>query len=425
MAVIAPTPNPDPGTTTGGNAGAFIAAGPPPPGVIPNLDNPENIGYQLVIIASVFPAITGVFLLLRLYTAAFILKRWHVDDYLVIVAFVFALGDSATNIIQTHHGAGKHMWEVSKETYREFNMIGAMAGAICYHLSTLFAKYSILSFYLRFSVDTGFRYAVYFVMFVATGYTVPSAFAFLFQCTPMNSLWDSDVVGRKCVDAVAMCNATGVLNTVTDLAILLLPIWLLRPLRIPLLKKMGVAIILMTGGFVVGISAKRTYTVLDNASTDFTYRFVPNLVWFLIEMYVGILCACLPTMKPFMKRFFPSFFAFSSNLESRLSASLHIASIRLDTLTGGRLNRRRHSNMIMTEDRSGALSRAAVEALESKASSVYARHDDTLTEGGSSSEGSSSSSSSSSQGIKKSSSASTLREDVVTNEKENLGREEV
>lgn len=52
----------------------------PPPGVTPNLENPESIGYRIIIVAAVFPAITGVFLCIRLYTAQFILKRWHTDD---------------------------------------------------------------------------------------------------------------------------------------------------------------------------------------------------------------------------------------------------------------------------------------------------------------------------------------------------------
>jgi len=58
----------------------FIPAGIPPPGVTPNLINPESVGYRLVIVAAVFPVVTGVFLALRLYTAHFLLKRWHLDD---------------------------------------------------------------------------------------------------------------------------------------------------------------------------------------------------------------------------------------------------------------------------------------------------------------------------------------------------------
>lgn len=107
---------------------------------------------------------------------------------------------------------------------------------------------AILSFYLRFSsANRAFRMTVYFVMFFAMAYTIPMGFSFLFQCQPMAKAWDRRLTGT-CVDLALMCVITGVANTVADFAILLLPIWLLQPLRIPLARKIGVMFILMTGG---------------------------------------------------------------------------------------------------------------------------------------------------------------------------------
>lgn len=60
--------------------GTIIPAMPPPPGVTPNFENPEWIGYRLIIVAVVFPVIALCFLLPRLWSAAFIIKKWHPDD---------------------------------------------------------------------------------------------------------------------------------------------------------------------------------------------------------------------------------------------------------------------------------------------------------------------------------------------------------
>ncbi|KAM7221217.1 hypothetical protein V8F06_003392 [Rhypophila decipiens] len=318
------------------NGTDYPGAGHPPPGVIPNFDNPESIGYRLIIVASVFPVVTGVFLGLRLYTAAFILRRWHIDDYLIIVAFMLAVGDSITKSILTNYGAGVHIWDVSKPMYREFGKIGTIAGSFFYHSSTLFAKFSILSFYLRFSsANRAFRMVTYFVMLVAFGYTTPMALSFLFQCRPMALAWDERLLGTgSCVDIQFMCYITGIMNATTDFIILLLPIWLLQPLTIPLARKVGVTFILMTGGFVCLISALRTANVTNNnTDTDYTYTFVPNLVWFLVELYFGILCACLPCLKPFTKRYFPGFSIFSDSLESRMSTSINVVSARARNIT--------------------------------------------------------------------------------------------
>ena len=56
-----------------------------------------------------------------------------------------------------------------------------------YNLCTLFIKLSILSFYLRFSIDRAFRMAVYAVIFITVGYTIPNAFLFLYICKPIAS----------------------------------------------------------------------------------------------------------------------------------------------------------------------------------------------------------------------------------------------
>lgn len=51
-----------------------------PAAPIPNYDNPESIGYRLVIVAVVFPVLALCFLVPRLYTASHIIRKWHPDD---------------------------------------------------------------------------------------------------------------------------------------------------------------------------------------------------------------------------------------------------------------------------------------------------------------------------------------------------------
>lgn len=57
-----------------------MGAAPPPPGVTPNFEEPEWIGYRLIIVSVVFLVMSVVFLVPRLYSAAFIIKKWHPDD---------------------------------------------------------------------------------------------------------------------------------------------------------------------------------------------------------------------------------------------------------------------------------------------------------------------------------------------------------
>ena len=152
-------------------------------------------------------------------------------------------------VAETKYGLGKHMWEISAVDFQEFMKIGMIAGLLTYNLATLFIKVSILAFYLRFSIDRAFRLAVYFVMFVTVGYTVPNAILVLYACRPMHAYWDfaARTTGH-CLDLNAPFHTANTLNMLTDFAILLLPIWMLRPMKVPFFQKIGVALILMAGG---------------------------------------------------------------------------------------------------------------------------------------------------------------------------------
>jgi len=57
-----------------------MAAMPPPEGVTANFDNPDSIGYRLVIVSVVFPVLAVCFLIPRLYAAVYIIRKWHPDD---------------------------------------------------------------------------------------------------------------------------------------------------------------------------------------------------------------------------------------------------------------------------------------------------------------------------------------------------------
>lgn len=87
-------------------------------------------------------------------------------------------------------------------------------------------------------------------MFVAIGYSLAGAAGFLYLCRPIASSWDYSIPA-ECVNVTAWYLSCAVLNVVTDVVILLLPVWLIQPLRVKFRQKMAVAIILMAGGLYV------------------------------------------------------------------------------------------------------------------------------------------------------------------------------
>jgi hypothetical protein len=87
-------------------------------------------------------------------------------------------------------------------------------------------------------------------MAISAANSLAPVFSVLYLCKPIAKVWDPTVEGT-CGNRIVPFLTTAVFNVVTDVAILLLPIWLLAPLRINRRKKIGIMLTLMTGGLYV------------------------------------------------------------------------------------------------------------------------------------------------------------------------------
>ncbi|KAK3986738.1 hypothetical protein QBC44DRAFT_372771 [Cladorrhinum sp. PSN332] len=306
----------------------IVGTVPPPPGVIPNFEHPSpSIAHHLIQAAAIAPAVALPFLLLRLYTSYFIVRRWHKDDTFIILGYMFAVAYAIITGIQPNNGAGVHLWEVPTTKFRNFIKTGSIGGSISYNLCTLFVKISILTLYLRYSTQRKyFRIAVYVVMFIAAGYSFTNAIAFTYNCTPIERLWDPVNVPGRCINSYEHFLIAAGLNVGTDIVILLLPIWMLWGVRLGTMQKLGLGGIMMAGGFVCSVSIVRLKSVLRGDPTmDFTWSYVPNVIWCLVEMFTGVICACLAALRPFFKHYFPNWVIFRDDFEMQLTSRLHFA----------------------------------------------------------------------------------------------------
>ncbi len=120
--------------------------------------------------------------------------------------------------------------------------------ASCYNEGTLCVKSSVIVFYLRFApAHRPFRIFAYCLLFVVLGSSLCAAFPFLYLCQPVAKYYDVSVSGT-CVDSYAQYLASACLNSATDVILLVLPFWLLWPLRVSIKQKIAVGLVLMPGG---------------------------------------------------------------------------------------------------------------------------------------------------------------------------------
>ncbi|KAF1835918.1 hypothetical protein BDW02DRAFT_264401 [Decorospora gaudefroyi] len=280
---------------------------PPPLGITPNFKDPESIASRLIIASVVGPVITIPLCIVRFYTKRYILRNTGWDDYTIIASTLLALGYSILISIQTTNGLGNHMWDVPTHKFNAFMKIGGTGGPIFYHLSALLFKVSLCAFYLRFALSRSLRTAVHAVAVITVIYSLLAAFPFVWVCQPMSKYWNLSSPTGSCIDLDAFFLSIACINAATDLALLVLPLFIIKDLRLPARKKAGVAALLMTGSIVCVVSLIRLETVVHGmltAATDVTWVLATNFTWLVVEMWLGIICTCLPTLYTFIRKRF-------------------------------------------------------------------------------------------------------------------------
>ncbi|CAI4213660.1 unnamed protein product [Parascedosporium putredinis] len=318
--------------------GEFIMPiAPPPPGIDSNFDNPDDLSWRLAVTIGVTLPIAGIVCLLRLYTSRFIVGRWHVDDVLVGCALLLSIGYAISNTLQAKYALGRHLWDVPYEDGVTGAMIEITAGAVTYNLSLMMTKLSILCFYLRFPASRSFKVVCYAIMAMVIGNALTAGFSFLYLCRPIRKHWDWAVEGNCVASFTIPFWVAAIVNMVTDVFILLLPVWLLKPLRLPL----------PSSSVVCGITIYRVVDIPKSLTTmDVTWDYVDNYMWMyvilksnsitatckkpltnlqlyrIIEINVAIICACLPCLKAFLSHHFPNAFFFSERTQGTVNQAL-------------------------------------------------------------------------------------------------------
>lgn len=112
----------------------------------------------------------------------------------------------------------------------------------------MFTKISLGVFYLRVSpFKTSFRVAVYMIMCTSVVNSTLNALGFAWVCQPIEKYWDFSILTGKCINLNQYFLATACINAGTDLGLLILPVFILHKLQLPLRRKIGAALLLMTG----------------------------------------------------------------------------------------------------------------------------------------------------------------------------------
>ncbi|KAH7054379.1 hypothetical protein B0J12DRAFT_545431, partial [Macrophomina phaseolina] len=263
-------------------------------------------GWHALAPALVFTLLATIAVVLRWYSRIHITRTIACEDWLILGALVLSI--AMTGVIGGEvHVASKMVgqkWDEAAENVSELAKL-VLCSNLLYQILINVTKASFLLQYLRLFQGRWAQRMCKASLLVLSGVALYGFFGAIFMCSPVRRYWDPRVSG-DCMDAGTYWIATAAIGIFLDFAVWILPMPLLRALRLPWRQKLGVVAVFALGGFVCLVSVLRMSLVHMYAAMDDMGRAgIAAIVWSTIESNVGIICASLMVMKPLVMKVFP------------------------------------------------------------------------------------------------------------------------
>ncbi|KFY28782.1 hypothetical protein V493_02762 [Pseudogymnoascus sp. VKM F-4281 (FW-2241)] len=281
----------------------------PPPEVTsqwpkPNYVDPVRRGHALTIVQLILVLLGTIFVAMRLYARLVITRaRIGLDDVLIVLAWVFSVGLTATVILATQRfGWDLHIWDVpltAQVTGRKLSW----CGQIFYTVASNLAKTSILVFYLRILVARVDKIITKLALAGVVGYFTSIIFVVFLQCRPFGYYWNILIPGNagkgKCINETSGQLAAASINLIFDVIIFIIPLRSLILLKIRFTQRMHVLALFSAGLLVIVAASIRLYyvTIIFIDTWDVTWFGYVSWLWTAVEIHIGIICACVPSCR--------------------------------------------------------------------------------------------------------------------------------
>ncbi|KAH7304291.1 hypothetical protein B0I35DRAFT_454796 [Stachybotrys elegans] len=230
------------------------------------------------------------------------------DDWFLLATWGFSIASAVITVQGAiANGLGKDIWTLTTEQTNSmlryfYHMLWM------YFVEVTLIKLCFIGFYLRiFPVPAAQRILWGTFVFTALWGTA-YAFASVFQCRPVSYFWTNwnGLHQGSCATTVHISLSNSALNIALDIWILAIPLWQIKTLQLHWKKKIGVAFMFCIGTFVTIVSILRLVTIVHlQQNNNPSYDYYDNCVWSTLEVSVGIICACLPSIRLVLIRLFP------------------------------------------------------------------------------------------------------------------------
>ncbi|RYP92413.1 hypothetical protein DL770_001430 [Monosporascus sp. CRB-9-2] len=263
------------------------------------LAHPEDSLTRSLIAASfICASLATIFVALRIWSKRLLHGRFRLEvaDWLCVAAWVLFIPLEVAQYLATQYGLGRHVVFVTNP--RKLQIL-LLISVNCYAVVLALLKLSVLSLY-----RTLFKQAVWFyrttwaVCFVVVSLGVWVVLASDLQCVPIKATWDP-FVQATCINYGLSGLLAYIVNIVTDLVILSMPVPLVLNLNVSLQRKRLLIFTFAMGGSACIASLIQLKYITNLGSTaDPSWDHAPIGIVSSVEIMVGFLAVSTATYRP-------------------------------------------------------------------------------------------------------------------------------
>ncbi|KAI1138228.1 hypothetical protein F5Y05DRAFT_385542 [Hypoxylon sp. FL0543] len=303
----------------------------------------DNLGPTVVVVSWVFAALAMLVVFGRFYVRLRIVRKFTVDDYIVAITLVLALGNSVLLTISSVWGLGQHVDVLAPQPGRVMYTIKwvYLCEFFCI-LSSGFGRISYAFLLLGLAPPTKlqqrFLWAIIYTQFMVDVGVIIISFV---QCRPIYGYWDPRA-GADCWPPYVQQYAgyfQGSVCSLVDLILALFPASLFWNLNMELKQKVSLSFMMGLGIFAMVASIVKTINLRAFTDmTDLTYAMAKVAIWWTLEAYLVLLAVSIPTLRPILRNVKSKKRAGTNNSHSnglfqRLDSCTFVADISSDSET--------------------------------------------------------------------------------------------
>lgn len=266
-------------------------------------------GASYVLLSNVMICIAAAFVVMRFTFKATVSRMdFGYDDWCVLATLITAIPSAVITVFGTvENGLGQDIWTLTPTQITKMLQYFYIM-AWLYFTELMLLKLTLLFFYIRVFPSKGVQRLLWGTIIFTILWGVAFIVVAIFQCRPIHYFWTKwdGMHEGTCLEINVITASNAAISIVLDFWILGVPLWQIWGLKLHWKKKVGVALMFCVGTFVTVVSILRLQALVHfAASSNVSWEFYDVSMWSTIEISVGIMCACLPTLRLLLVKLFP------------------------------------------------------------------------------------------------------------------------